>query len=366
MGNLLPLVVEKRSPHRLGVFCPKLEDVTDLDPLVDDHRRPAPGAGIARDGVTQVKDPVEGKVASGDDAGEMDINLVPANDDARHGGDRVVDDEGDLQTNRAEEAQGGAGGFFDRGGIGGGDGTAPERPANLGFVGFVVASDQSGDWLVVDEKDEEFSRGCFIDLEEVANLDDCPPVWCGDGRVGGSRRGVGRGGHFPGGGLTDLGSFLVGGVLAGGALDDGVFAGGGGDHELVRAVAADGAGFGFDDGVGDAATVEDPAIRLVHRVVAGAKLVDIGVEAVGVLHQELAGPQDPEAGAGFIAKLGLDLVERDRQLLVRPNEGRARCPVQTSSWVGPRAKCCFELVVSCMSSSPNVSYRPDSFQSSIG
>ncbi len=40
--------------------------------------------------------------------------------------------------------------------------------------------------------------------------------------------------------------------------------------------------------------------------------------------------------------------------------------VQTSSWVGPRAKCCFELVVSCISRSPNVSYRPDSFQSSIG
>ena len=88
----------------------------------------------------------------------------------------------------------------------------------------------------------------------------------------------------------------------------------------MRAVAADRARFGLDDGVGDAAAVEDPAIRLIHGVVAGAELVDVGVEAVGVFHQKLAGPQDPEPRAGFVAEFGLDLVKRDRQLLVRPDQ----------------------------------------------
>ena len=88
----------------------------------------------------------------------------------------------------------------------------------------------------------------------------------------------------------------------------------------MRAVAADRAALGLDDDVGDAAAVEDPAVGLVHRVVAGVELLDVGVEAVGVLHQELAGPQDPEPGAGLVAELGLDLVERDRQLLVRPDQ----------------------------------------------
>ena len=74
--------------------------------------------------------------------------------------------------------------------------------------------------------------------------------------------------------------------------------------------------------VGEAAAVEDPAIGLVHRVVARVELLDVGVEAVGVLHQELAGPDDAEPRPGLVAELGLDLVEGDRQLLVRAGPGR--------------------------------------------
>jgi len=86
----------------------------------------------------------------------------------------------------------------------------------------------------------------------------------------------------------------------------------------VGAVAADGAALSLDDKVGEAATVEDPAVGFVHRAVALVKLREVGVDAVGVLHQELTRPDDAEARSGLVAKLGLNLVKGQGQLLVRP------------------------------------------------
>lgn len=41
-----------------------------------------------------------------------------------------------------------------------------------------------------------------------------------------------------------------------------------------------------------------------------------GAEAVGVLHEEFAGPEDSESGPFFVAEFGLDLVEGDGHLAV--------------------------------------------------
>jgi hypothetical protein len=42
----------------------------------------------------------------------------------------------------------------------------------------------------------------------------------------------------------------------------------------------------------------------------------VPVEAVGVLHDELAGPDHPETRAYLVTELGLDLIEHHRQLAV--------------------------------------------------
>jgi hypothetical protein len=42
------------------------------------------------------------------------------------------------------------------------------------------------------------------------------------------------------------------------------------------------------------------------------------MEGVGVLHEELARPHDPEARPDLVAELGLDLIEVGRELLVAP------------------------------------------------
>ena len=115
---------------------------------------------------------------------------------------------------------------------------------------------------------------------------------------------------------TDLGLLQVGRVAAFLAVQHGVFAVGSRDHELVAGLSADRPALGLDGQIVQAATVEDPAVGGVHLFVAAVERVHGAVEAVGVLHQELAGPQHAEAGTLLVAELGLDLVERDRQLPV--------------------------------------------------
>jgi hypothetical protein len=108
----------------------------------------------------------------------------------------------------------------------------------------------------------------------------------------------------------------ISGRAAGRAVDDGVLAGVGEDLELVRAVAADGAGVGRHRAVLQAQAVEDGAVGAEHRVVAAPGGVAVTVEGVGILHRELAAPHQAEARPPLVAELGLDVVEIFRQLLV--------------------------------------------------
>ena len=90
-----------------------------------------------------------------------------------------------------------------------------------------------------------------------------------------------------------------------------------GQHvEFMRGAAADGAGVGVDRAELQAQAGEDARIRVVHRLVGLAQALGAEVEAVGVLHQELARAHHAEARADLVAELDLDLVEVDRQLAV--------------------------------------------------
>jgi len=52
-------------------------------------------------------------------------------------------------------------------------------------------------------------------------------------------------------------------------------------------------------------------------LVRGVRGFERGVEAVGVLHDELFGAHQAEPRADFVAELGLDLVDRAGELAVR-------------------------------------------------
>ena len=113
-----------------------------------------------------------------------------------------------------------------------------------------------------------------------------------------------------------LGFFGVGDVVAARAGDDGVLAGVGGQQEFVGVLAADGAAVGLGHQHRQAAAPEDVAVRLRHVLIGGVQAGVVGVEGVGVLHVELAHPYQPGAGTGFVAELGLNLVQQLRQVAV--------------------------------------------------
>jgi len=86
--------------------------------------------------------------------------------------------------------------------------------------------------------------------------------------------------------------------------------------ELLRPTAPDLPGIRVYDSKLEAEALKYRGIGRVHAGIAGIQSGLIEIERIGVLHDELTGAHDTESGPDFIAKLGLYLVEIDRQLLV--------------------------------------------------
>ena len=108
----------------------------------------------------------------------------------------------------------------------------------------------------------------------------------------------------------------VGGVVAVGAADVGVLADLGLREELLARRPAHGARGRLDDHVLEPEPVEDLDVGVAVREVGPLEARVVDVEGVGVLHDELAPAQQPRAGTRLVAVLGLDLVDRERQVLV--------------------------------------------------
>ena len=87
-------------------------------------------------------------------------------------------------------------------------------------------------------------------------------------------------------------------------------------HELGGHLAADLPRVGDHGPVLQVEALADASVgvRLVVVVLLERGLVDM--EGVGVLHDELAPAQEPEAWTDLVAELHVDLVERDRQVAV--------------------------------------------------
>ena len=93
--------------------------------------------------------------------------------------------------------------------------------------------------------------------------------------------------------------------------------GGSEDDELVAQLAADRAGVGAHRDRAHAEPLEGAQVGQHHAAVADHRARVVQVDAVGVLHQELAPAHHPEARAHLVAELPLDMVEHLRQLAVR-------------------------------------------------
>ena len=145
----------------------------------------------------------------------------------------------------------------------------------------------------------------------------------GDGDQGLDRRGVG--------GVLDVrlgepverdlvrddgGDGLDVGRVPAGRADEGVLADRRRVQELLALGAAHRAGHRRDDHVLQAQPVEDLDVGVAVRGVGAVQPRVVHVEGVAVLHRELAAAEQPGAGPRLVPELGLDLVQRERQVLV--------------------------------------------------
>jgi len=73
---------------------------------------------------------------------------------------------------------------------------------------------------------------------------------------------------------------------------------------------------GLDDDGGYAAAAEDVLVGLEHLLVAHVQALPVGVEAVEVLHAELAQADDAAPRPRLVPELGLDLVDQDGQVAI--------------------------------------------------
>ena len=102
---------------------------------------------------------------------------------------------------------------------------------------------------------------------------------------------------------------------------DFALAGVGEDDELVGEVAADRPALGHHrDGL-ETEPRKSAQIGDEHAVVGVFGAGEIEVEGIGVLHQEFAPAHQPEARPHLVAELPLDVIEIERQILVRAHIG---------------------------------------------
>ena len=216
---------------------------------------------------------------------------------------RLVDDDLAGKADGPERAGLGAERRDDLVDLCGSDTSPPSTEASFAFVQPVVAADEREHDLAVRDDRHRLRRCRQVDAEEVgeglARLD--------TGRLDLGRRvqplGERRRARHP---VRDL---EVGGVVAALARDERVFARAGRREVVERLAAAHHPGLRLDADDVESAALEDPLIGPGVRTERNIEPFLVPVERVGVLHHELAHPQEPAARPGLVPPFRLEVVE---------------------------------------------------------
>src|SRR5579859_3426390 len=307
--------------HGLGVLGAELEDVADLDAALHLQAVPAVDAAVAGGDLAQVRPLADADVALDVHAAQVGVVDVGAGVHAAPAAPRLiaqglVRDDGVIgDADRAQAAGQRAQGVADLVRQGRADRVRAGGVDELLLVQRVVAAQQDqGEHAVqvVDQGlDLAFGRG-LVALREV--LDGLYP--------GSVERFRGLVSHGPFGKIIIYGGqprrrlLDVRRVTALWAQDDQVLARRRRADELGGVRAAHRAAGGLDRNGGDSQPLEDPHVRVVVQAEGHVELIRAHVEAVGVLHGELAGAHQPGLRPRLVAQLGLDLVPHLRQLAV--------------------------------------------------
>ena len=310
-GARLSFLVEEGRVHRGRVFRAQLEDVPHLHAVALFQRRAAARTGIALARPGEILPAIDGEIPPGDDAGEMPIVTVRADDHRRIAGDEAVGDDLRLlrQADGPGESPSRPGRLENLPRLEEPDLLVVEDPRELDVVHVAVAGNEHGDGALTGPVEQRLDERRRFDVQERGDLLD--------------RRGPGRldlpegfEGRIGGGGRRGrLGPLDVHPVAAR-AAQDRVLPRLGEHHELVRLVSADVSRVGLDHRVREAAALDDAPVRAFHRVVGLVERPVVGIEAVRVLHDELAGAHHAETRPDLVAEFHQYLVDRLRQVPV--------------------------------------------------
>src|ERR1017187_6969832 len=290
-------LVEKSRAKLLAVFRAEFEDMANLDGPPDFQWFAAFRAGFTGSHSPQIEPLRHLDVAFDGDVAEMETVFVRTGGHVVRAAQPLVGINGNIprlhsrgysaETSRMRAERGRT--FF-----------RCRRPENrcaqssgeLRFLQLVVAADQNDNGFAVRDVNEGFDLA--VGRNAVRRFAQ---------RFDGDNAGRGKPLDF-GFRISDFGfrrragGFLnIRGVTAGFAINHLVLAGFGGDHKLVRKFSADDAGVGFDRKRLQSAPRKDARISVVHFLVADLGRLVAHVEAVGVLHDELAGAHEAEARA---------------------------------------------------------------------
>ena len=89
-------------------------------------------------------------------------------------------------------------------------------------------------------------------------------------------------------------------------------------HEFLGCGTSDGTAVGIDGNRLQPTALEHLPVGLIHPCIGGLQIGLVGMEGVGVLHDEFTTAHQTEAGPDLIPELGLNLIKVHRQLPVGP------------------------------------------------
>src|SRR5262249_48521606 len=299
---LLAGLVEIRGAEGDGVFGAQLEDVADLDHPFHGERLAALRACFARLYRVKIHEP-RLEIPARDDAAEMDPLAVGA-DDVRPTLQGLVGQDRHAGTDGSDRAHGGAQRTAHLVGMRRSE-LLPESAGELALVDRVVTPDEDEHRPRGHHVHERLDREPWIDLQEVGDLGDRPRVR--------RRHLFAASGREHGGGRHAPGQLDVGGVVAADAERDLVLAGGARRHELVGAEPTHHARVGLNHVKAKSTALEDLAVRRLVRRVRTVESGQVGIERVGVFHQELTRAQHPGARSRRVAFLRMDVIPDLRQ-----------------------------------------------------
>ena len=303
--------IEEGRLHRFGVFGAEFEDMPNLDPAGIEITPPTFRTTITSLGVTQIGKLLNLEIALEINPFEMDLLLIAADTDIAHILQGIIGVDRQLETDRTGETERPTGRLNNLRRGGEFNHRRAEQIFYFRFIELMVTTDQHRNQLFIGRDNHRLDDLLWLKLEQF-------------GDIGDSVRTLGHHpldvSHLSGRVIPFVNHdrlLNIGSVITAITTDHHIFAGIGQYHEFVTERTTDSAGVGIDHPIFQTAGLKDLAVGIAHLLITVVGTLFGRIERVGILHNKFTTTHQTEPRTNFITKLGLDLIEINRQLAIR-------------------------------------------------